>query len=414
MEEWREIEGYEGVYSVSNLGRVRRDLAGVGSRGARILRPGRQKNGSRNVVLSRDSRPESRLVHRLVAAAFLPPPTATRNKIEHIDGDRSNNRADNLRWQTASEVSFGQVLRGTQKGQHHGRPSALTDAQVLAIRADKRTEKQVAREYGLAPGTVGQIRRRKTHTHLPPQEGDYQPADSLLRLTDAQVRAIRSDARGNAAVAAELGCTAMTVWCIRTGRAYAHVTDAPAPPPSPPHVVKPTTPPDANVYEVDGDVAAVVLAGNRRGLLDIADLARVRHYRWFARKAKSTYYVTTRVRTADGRVCGLDMHRLLMNPPDGLVVDHISTDGLDNRRANLRLATTAQNNLNSRVRRDCVSGLKGAFYDKRSDTYYSRIKVDGCYKWLGSFATAEEAAEAYAKASAMYHGEFGRSYLHDK
>jgi hypothetical protein len=413
MEDWREIEGYEGIYSVSNLGRVRRDSGGIGSKKGRILRPGCQKDGSRNVMLSRDSRPKNHLVHRLVAAAFLPTAPTPNSRIQHIDGDKSNNTPANLRWQTVSEMLFRQVESGTQHGRHHGRQSALSDLQILAIRADHRTEREVAKDYGIAPGTVGQIRRRKTHTHLPPREGDYQSSDRQLRLTDDQVRAIRRDTRDNAVIAHELGCSSMSIWAIRTLRAYAHVPDEAEPPPPPLVSVDGYTPPDTCKLEINGAVAEMLLPNGHRAYLDTADIPLVQGYRWYARKGKGTYYVSTRMRTSDGRVYSLDMHRVLMTPTDGLVVDHISTDGLDNRRANLRLATVAQNNLNSRVRSDNVSGLKGAFFNRRKGNYYSRIKVDGRNIWLGNFTTAEDAAEAYAKASVMYHGEFGRSYLDD-
>jgi hypothetical protein len=413
MEDWREIEGYEGIYSVSNLGRVRRDSGGIGSKKGRILRPGCQKDGSRNVMLSRDSRPKNHLVHRLVAAAFLPTAPTPNSRIQHIDGDKSNNTPANLRWQTVSEMLFRQVESGTQHGRHHGRQSALSDLQILAIRADHRTEREVAKDYGIAPGTVGQIRRRETHTHLPPRDGDYQSSDRQLRLTDDQVRAIRRDKRDNAVIAQELGCSSMSIWAIRTLRAYAHVQDEAEPPPTPQVSVDKPTLPEMCKFEIKGAVAEMLLPNGHRAYLDTADIPLVQGYRWFARKGKSTRYVSTRMRTSDGKVYSLDLHRLLMDPPEGLVVDHISTDGLDNRRANLRLATVAQNNLNSRVRSDSVSGLKGAFFNRKKGNYYSSIKVDGRKIRLGSFLTAKEAADAYAKASQIYHGEFGRSYLDD-
>lgn len=416
MERWRDIDGYEGVYEVSSEGRVRRVASGPGARAGHVLKGGKLKNGTVQVVLTKDSRPTTHRINRLVAAAFLPPPPTPRHVLHHLDDDKSNNAADNIAWGTRAEESFRQVLRGTQKGRHHGREGALSDADVLAIRADTRAEKAIARDYGIAPGTVGQIRRRQTYKHLAPRPGDYAPIRNSLRFTDAQVRAIRVDPRPDKEVAAEFDCSCMTIWCIRTGRSYGSVLDTPENGTFDDEPRDELEAPDTsqhNKIAVYQDHAAIRLPCGRETFIDIADVASVEAYRWTARVGDRTAYAVARQRDEDGRVWSLGLHRLLLNPQNDFVVDHINGNGLDNRRANLRLATPAQNNLNSRVRSDCISGLKGAFYDRRKGTYYSRICVDGSYIYLGTYETALEAANAYAEASKKYHGEFGRSYLDD-
>lgn len=410
MEVWRDVIGYEGAYQVSNFGRVRRVKGGKGSRAGKVLRPGTSRAGVRNVVLCVQSRPQSRAVHRIVALAFLGSPPSDRHQVAHCDGNPSNNRLANLRWATPAENSFDQVLHGTQKGKHHGRLAALTDEQVLAIRADHRTESEIAPDYGLSPRTIGQIRRRQTYKHLPARPGDYVPIRNSMAFSDDQVRALRTDPRPSAQIADEYGCSAMAIWALRTRRTYAHVADRAAEP-----RLETAAAPEQEfnrVYLV-GDTLHMDLPKGKKALFDRVDEAFVRSRRWGLTKGKYTYYVTSRTRDSTGRVNTTFLHRGLMDPPEGMVVDHINGDGLDNRRENLRIVTVAQNNLNSRVRRDSQSGLKGAFYDSRKGTYYSRIKTDSGSIGLGTFATAEEAAEAYAKASARYHGEFGRTYLDD-
>lgn len=411
MEVWRDVPGYDGVYAVSNFGRVKRLAAACGARAGRVLRFGQMPDGRRNVNLCVQARPKSYMVHRLVAIAFIGEPPLPKCHVEHIDGNYSNNRLANLRWVSPSDTMYKQVERGTSKGMSYGRSGGLTEAQVIAIRADHRAERAVAKDFGISPATVGQIRRRETYQHFPARDGDYVPAQPRMRLTDDAVRAVRTDTRSPETIAAELGCTSSAVWAIRARTSYAYVPDAPANGPTP----TPDTKSDAplNRITLSGDTAYIALAKGKTAIIDAGDVPLVAPYRWAARKGKGTWYVMARMRDPDGRVWALPLHRLLLNPPDGLVVDHINTDGLDNRRANLRLATVAQNNLNSRVRKDCVSGLKGAFFDSRQNRYYSRIKTDEGAKWLGYFNTAEEAAEAYAKASVRYHGEFGRSYLDD-
>jgi hypothetical protein len=407
MEIWRDVVGYEGYYQVSNFGRVRR----ADCVPPRLLKPGKLRGGARNVNLCVNARPKSALVHRLVAQAFLGPPPTERHLVAHNDGNAANNRLVNLRWATPAENSFDQVRHGTQKGRHHGRGGALTDAQVLAIRSDHRTEASVARDYGIAPGTVGQIRRRETYKHLKAGANDYVPLRSRRAFSDDDVRAIRADSRSTEDLAVLWRCSTVTIWAVKTRRSYLHVPDVPtATPPVPAIVAAPV----GSHIELVGDVGLVALTRGQTAIFDAADLPRVKGRCWQATKGKNTFYAVAQERSADGRLKKAFLHRVLLDVPDGFVVDHINGDGLDNRRQNLRIATVAQNNLNSRVRKDCVSGLKGAFYDPRQDRYYSRIKSDGRCIWLGSFSAAIEAAEAYAKASAKYHGDYGRSYLDDR
>lgn len=411
MEVWRDVVGYEGVYEVSNFGRVKRVKSAKGAKAGRILRPGSIANGTKNVSLTKDSRPRTFTVHRLVATAFLGPVPSPRHQVAHNDGNPANNRLANLRWATPAENSYDQVIHGTQKGRHYGRTSALTDEQVYAIRADHRPESAIGPEYGLSPRTIGQIRRRQTYKHLPARPNDYIPMRNSLHFTDDQIRDIRKDSRSPAELARAYGCSSMTMWSIKTRRTYAHVPDEPSP-------VTETAPEPAQIKhratcEVVGDLALLELSQNLTATIDAADVPLVESYGWIAKRSKYTYYAMARSRDADGKVSHLALHRLLMAPPEGMVVDHINGDGLDNRRANLRVVTVAENNMNSRVRRDSQSGVKGAYYNKRAGSYCSRIKRDERRVYLGTFATAEEAAIAYARASEELHGEFGRTHFDD-
>jgi len=106
------------------------------------------------------------------------------------------------------------------------------------------------------------------------------------------------------------------------------------------------------------------------------------------------------------------LHKLIVDAPENMVVDHINGDGLDNRKSNLRVCSTSQNAMNRRVRSDSSTGIKGVTFDSRRTTgrlYRAQIKVDGKRIHLGSFFTADEARVAYFDASKKYHGEFGRT-----
>jgi hypothetical protein len=99
-QEWRDIEGYGGiyvgVYQVSNDGCVRRVKTG------RVLKPCPHSNGYLTVCLCMDGKRETCNVHRLVAEGFVPNPD-NKPEVDHIDRDKQNNRVSNLRWATRSE-----------------------------------------------------------------------------------------------------------------------------------------------------------------------------------------------------------------------------------------------------------------------------------------------------------------------
>jgi HNH endonuclease/AP2 domain len=88
-------------------------------------------------------------------------------------------------------------------------------------------------------------------------------------------------------------------------------------------------------------------------------------------------------------------------------IDHINRDATDNRLANLRLASRAQNQANTHRAKKTLSGLKGAYRGK-AGRWFSHISVNRRLIKLGRFDTAEEAHAAYCEAAKLYYGEFAR------
>ncbi len=96
-EEWRVIAEFPD-YSVSNQGRVRRDVVARNNRKPGLLRPQRMPRGYRYVTLTDGITPHNRTVHRLVALAFLGEPPADKPEVNHIDFDKTHNDVRNLEW----------------------------------------------------------------------------------------------------------------------------------------------------------------------------------------------------------------------------------------------------------------------------------------------------------------------------
>lgn len=100
-EEWKDIPGYENTYQVSNLGRVR-SLKYRKTNKTKILKISFFRTGYARVNLQKDKQSVSKLVHRLVAEAFIPNPD-NKPEVNHINGDKSDNNIKNLEWMTSSE-----------------------------------------------------------------------------------------------------------------------------------------------------------------------------------------------------------------------------------------------------------------------------------------------------------------------
>lgn len=166
--EWRPVGGYEGLYEVSSHGQVRSldriDALGRMRKG-RTLRGGDSK-GYRNVLLSKNGITRTFTVHNLVARAFL---TGDGDEIRHCDGDRTNNRADNLVWGTAKDNAddrerHGRTARGERTG--NARFSAEIVKRIREYGAQGLGSAEIGRLVGERRARVHELLTRKTWKHL--------------------------------------------------------------------------------------------------------------------------------------------------------------------------------------------------------------------------------------------------------
>lgn len=162
-EEWRAIPGYEGLYEVSDQGRVRsldricRGPVGTTERhNGRVLKGYRLSRGHYHAVdLSKDSQKTHRTVHSLVAEAFVGPRPPGMD-VMHLDGDRGNNRVENLRYGTRTENLH-------QTYEYGGRQANGKLTKTEAMDVIRRLEKgehpiALAEEYGVNNAAIYHIR----------------------------------------------------------------------------------------------------------------------------------------------------------------------------------------------------------------------------------------------------------------
>lgn len=114
-EQFKDIKGYEGLYQVSNFGNVK-SLQRKGSLKGRILKPGLSTRGYLMVILHTNAFRKARLIHQLVAEAFLNhTPNGMKIVVDHLDFDRINNHVDNLRLISNRENTNQKHMKSTSK-----------------------------------------------------------------------------------------------------------------------------------------------------------------------------------------------------------------------------------------------------------------------------------------------------------
>lgn len=180
MEEiWKSVKGYEGIYEISNLGRLKalesvlpHYKSGTMVRKEKLLKTDKAHgNGYVNAYLSKNKVRFTTGIHRLVAIAFIENPNNL-PEVNHKDTIKTNNIVSNLEWcdgdrnrEHAAQMGLNVILKGEQHGH-----SKLTEAQVLEIRKaydrKSRNGTKLAKSYGVSKVVISAIVTRRSWRHI--------------------------------------------------------------------------------------------------------------------------------------------------------------------------------------------------------------------------------------------------------
>ena len=155
MEVWKDIEGYEGLYQVSNKGRIKSLKKKFGKQETEIImKPNMEWCGYLRVGLIKDKKAKMYAVHRLVAKTFIANPE---NKpiVNHIDGNKANNEVENLEWATYKENS-----NSSKKLKSSKRYNSVIVVDTYGNTFD--SYRQAGRFWSISPNTVKNDCDKKT------------------------------------------------------------------------------------------------------------------------------------------------------------------------------------------------------------------------------------------------------------
>lgn len=160
---------------------------------------------------------------------------------------------------------------------------------------------------------------------------------------------------------------------------------------------------DANEFIVNGDILEIVLYDKKnkekcRAITNAIYLNKVKDRKW---SLDGHGYVTSGTYGKH-----IKLHRLIMDAPKGMYVDHIFHDKLDNRIEHLRVCTNSENVQNQDKQPNNTSGHKGVWWDKSRNKWAVQIRANSQRFNIGRFVNKQDAIKAYDDAAIKYQGEF--------
>ena len=154
----------------------------------------------------------------------------------------------------------------------------------------------------------------------------------------------------------------------------------------------------------DEEIRYIPLTKGKVAIVDAADYEWLSRYKWHVEEPGPGRFYASRATPGHARI---GMHRAIMNPPKGMVVDHINGNGLDNRRCNLRICTPRQNSCNRSKHRHTKHRFIGV-QPCGKNTYQATIMHKGKTHRGGTFTDEVEAAKARDRLALKLHGPYAR------
>lgn len=243
MEEWRDIPGYEGAYRISNLGHVYSSRTKRGTLAGLVIKPVLDHKGYWRIGIRRDGKSKTYRVHQLVALAFIGPCPAG-CQINHKDGNKQNNRPENLEYVTGKQNMRHAIetgLRDSIQIKGDDNPSAkLTEDQVREIKRllqeTKLSQRAIGELFGVEKSIISLIYCGKNWAHV-----QVAPAADLLvrdvirkgedhhaaKLNETKVREIKAlcgQGVRYSLIAKQYGVSPSLISGIALGNRWAHVS----------------------------------------------------------------------------------------------------------------------------------------------------------------------------------------------
>lgn len=210
-EKWKPVFGYEGLYEVSDLGRVRSKYSGEW----KVLKPAKNHNGYLFVNLKRDSRQKNFYLHRLVADAFIPNDNIFNTEVNHINEIKSDNRASNLEW---CDRSYNLAYNGLRYRRPHPNYRRNAIKELYEPNISYRQNIELLKENGISC-SKSTLQKLRKDLGLP---RDYRPRNKTKQpqpVRDKIRHLYRPDLtdKENIAIFNEQGieCTRQTLWKLR-------------------------------------------------------------------------------------------------------------------------------------------------------------------------------------------------------
>lgn len=153
-----------------------------------------------------------------------------------------------------------------------------------------------------------------------------------------------------------------------------------------------------NTYDLSNEYGIGYTSKGEKFLFDLEDYEKIKNYCWYI---NNTNYVCSHINKKN-----IMLHRIILNPPKDMFIDHINHQKADNRKENLRICTMQENNINRSIQSNNKSGIAGVWFDIRRNRWTAELTYNGRAKYRRNFKNLNDAIRARRDAEKKYFGEY--------